>query len=136
MIIKKTIVVLLTGALILGAYTLNILFTDGMHFSKGSYKYWVAISSDAIKLFPVLGSVGDPIYYYTSGDGPGPNVQEIRYLSNISESKLAESIYFFFRKQGFTKQNDFYIKDNVEVSVSFNKKAKNLIEVNAFLTSH
>ena len=137
MYLAKTIVILLSaGVLVLGTYTLNILFTEGMSFSKASYKYWVTISSDAIKSFPVLGAVEDPNYYYSSGDGPSPSVQEITYISSFDKPELVQKINLFLSEQGFEKENSFFIKGNDEISVTFKKKAENLVEVSALLTSH
>lgn len=134
--IKKMTIILSAGVLVLGTYTLNILFTEGMRFSKGSYKYWITISSNAIKSFPVLGSIEDPIYYYSSGDGPSPNVQEITYISSLDKQDLVQKVNVFLSGQGFEKENGFFIKGNDELSVTFKRKAENLVEVNALLTSH
>ena len=134
--IKKIAIILSTGVLVLGSYTLNILFTEGIRFSKGSYKYWVTITSDAIRSFPVLGSVGDPIYYYSSGDGPSPSVQEITYISSLDKRDLVQKVNAFLSGQGFEKEGVFFVSGNDILSMTFKRKAENLVEVNALLTSH
>ncbi len=118
----------------LSLYTVNILFSDALSFSKGSYEYWITISSDAVGSFPVLGSAKDPIYYYSSGDGPSPSVQRITYVSSFDEAQLVQKIDVFLSKHGFEKKNGFFIKENDEIYVAFTRKSENLVEVSALLS--
>ena len=130
---KQTVFVGVAGVLILGLYTVNILFTDGMRFSKGTYEYWLTISSDTIQAFPLFGLVEDPVYFYSSGDGPSPSVQEIVYLSSSSEGELAQEINSFLADRGYSKQGNFFVKGNDQISVTLVTKANNLVEVSALL---
>ena len=131
---RQAIIAFITGVLILGLYTVNILFTDGLRFSKGSYEYWVTISSNTIKSFPVLGSVNEPTYFYSSRDGPSPSVQEITYISSYDEVQLTQKIDVFLSEQGFKNENNFYVKGDDEISVTYLRNADNSVEVNALLT--
>lgn len=124
----------IAGILVLGIYTLNILFTEGMSFSKGSYEYQVTISSDAIKSFPVIGPVGESVYYYSSGDGPSPSVQQITYTSSFDEAVLVNRISAFLASRRFEIEGDFFIKGDDEISVTYRRKAPNLVEVQAMHT--
>ena len=99
------VIVFCTGALFLSVYTLNILFTDGMSFSRSSYKHLLTISSDAIRSFPVLGAVDEPIYYYSSADGPNPSVQEVSYLSGLDQLKLQKIVLLFLENQVISVEN-------------------------------
>lgn len=133
---KVAAIYLLAGISVLGIYTLNILFTEGTSFSRGSYKYWVTISSEAIRSFPVLGSVEGPVYYYSSRDGPSPATQEITYVSSIGEQELATKIGVFLEKQGFKRENNFFIREEDEIAVELKMQADGLIEVSALLSQH
>ena len=130
---KAAITIAVGGVLASGAYVLNMLFTEGTSFPEHSPRYWVTISSDTIRSFPVLEPAADPIYYYSSADGPSPALQEVSYRSRTNPAELSERIRKFMQQQGYRREGGRYYKSRDEVTVSLNASTDGLTDVRAYL---
>lgn len=61
--------VFLLAALTTGGYAAWLLLQESVYCDRGSFAYWVTISS-TIKSVPTPGAIGNPRYYASAGDGP------------------------------------------------------------------
>jgi hypothetical protein len=90
----------------LGLYTLLLLFTEDLYTQKGTYAYYVTISSPTIKYFPRIQLTEEEDYYSSCGDGPKLPANGIRYGSTQKPDVLKQTIEAYLLKRGFIKETD------------------------------
>lgn len=85
-------------------YAVKLLLTEDLYTSRKTFAYYVTIQSSNIKNFPLIGVVGDEVYYSSCGDGPKPPANGIRYNSTEDPQTLRTSIEQYLLDRGFIKE--------------------------------
>ena len=100
------IVVVAVPGTALGLYTLLLLFTEDLYTQKGTYAYYVTITSPTIKNFPRIQLTEEEDYYSSCGDGPKLPANGIRYTSSEKSEVLKQRIEAYLLERGFQKETD------------------------------
>src|SRR5262245_3481624 len=109
MTVKKrtAIISAIAAAAILGAglYAASLLFKESLYSSRGSFGYWLTISS-VIKSVPELSPTTPPRFYSSAGDGPKLPESAVTYSSSAARDDLERTIGGYLTSKGYTKRPD------------------------------
>ncbi len=102
---RKWLVILAASALGIAAlafYSLQILFDESMYTSRGTYSYWIAVSS-VIRNVPEVGAVGEARFHASPGDGPKLPDSTVTYRSQAPPDQIRSQIADYLTRQGYQR---------------------------------
>lgn len=92
--------------LLAAAKVFFLVYFEHAETNRGTATYFLRMHSKTIKNFPVIKPVGAPIFSADIQEGPGPDIQEIRYKSTESETVLLAKISDYMAKQGYSRTDE------------------------------
>lgn len=115
--------------LTIASYYIKLTVTDNLRYKKDSIKYRL-LTPAILKKFPAedIGKVKH--YYYSAADKNKPLINSIKLVSSKDKDYLEEKITRYFVNNQFTKtRSGELIKDNLQISVLFEKNNSNIWDV-------
>ena len=105
---KRAVVIsTLTAAAILGAafYTSSLLLSESLYSSRGSFAYWLTISS-VIKAVPEVSPTAPARFYSSAGDGPKLPESAVTYPSSANPTEIVRAVDMYLTSKGCTRRPD------------------------------
>jgi hypothetical protein len=117
---KRTVAIsAITIAVILGAafYIVSLLLSESLYSSRGSFAYWLTISS-VIKSVPEVSPTSSPRFYSSAGDGPKLPESAVTYRSSAAAPEITRAVETYLTSRGYTKRPDGdYVNGTSVVSI-------------------
>lgn len=120
--------------------TLRLTFTDGLESKRGTYAYYVTISSPTIRHVPIIKPAGEPVYSSSPG-GLGPPWEDVEYVSYEKKDAIVVIIADYLKKEGYTdmKSRGYYggmlfKKKKNELELVARNKTDNTTEVQVIVS--
>jgi hypothetical protein len=89
----------------IASYGASLRLSESLYSTRGSFAYWLTISS-VIKGVPAVDAVDGPRFYSSAGDGPKLPESAVTYRSRAPSEDIAQKLDAYFRAAGYSKQSD------------------------------
>lgn len=121
-------------------YTLRLGFTDGLESKRGTFSYYVTITSATIRHVPIIKPVGEAIY----SSGPGgvePPWQDVEYASYEKKDVLISLISNYVKNAGYTEAEPegpyggiVFRKKQTEIEVGITDTTQNMTQIHVIVS--
>lgn len=133
---KSTLLLLLIPiltCLFLGGYYINLSMSEGIRFAKNSIEYRL-LTPDILKGIKTGDTETIKHYYYSAADGNKPLINAVELESGEDINEIEKKLTQYLINHHYTniKPGEF-IKDNQQISISFEKKQANIWNVSVTL---
>src|SRR5690242_6719089 len=100
--ISAVILVIVVGA---GLYIASLLLSESLYSTRGSFAYWLTISS-VIKAVPEIRPTAPPVFYSSAGDGPKLPESAISYRSAAEPAEITRAVESYLQSKGYKRRSD------------------------------